>query len=93
MAAQTKLTELEERKQLLVLQAELHRAVLQAEVVNARACLGWVARAREILPGGPWWLAGGTAAGLLLARKWRPALKLVPAGLAAWRWFRKLKRG
>jgi len=91
MLAQEKLSELAERKKLLVLQADLHRAVLQAEVVNARARLMWLGQVREKMPGGPWWLAGGATAGLLLARKWRPLLKWFPAGLTAWRLLKKLK--
>lgn len=90
MVAQTRLKELAERKRLLVLQADLHRAVLQAEVINARDRLAWVGQVREKLVG-PWPLVGGAAAGLLLVRKWRTALKWIPAGLSAWRWFRKLK--
>jgi hypothetical protein len=93
MAAQEKLNELAERKRLLVLQADLHRAVLQAEVANARTRLLWVGQVREKLPGGPWWLAGGAVAGFFALRQWRTALKWLPAGLAAWRWFKKLKTG
>lgn len=93
MAAQERLNELAERKRLLVLQADLHRAVLQAEVANARARLLWVGEVRGKMPSGPWWLAGGAAAGFLALRKWRTTLKLLPAGLAAWRWFKKLKAG
>ena len=92
MSAQKQLNELAERKRLLVLQSDLHRALLQTEVVNARAQLQWMAQVRAKLSASPWWLAGGgAAAGLLLTRNWRTALKWLPAGLAAWRWLRKMK--
>jgi len=91
MAAQTRMNELAERKRFLVLQAELHRALLQAEMVNARARLDWVGQAREKLPGGLWWLTGGAVAGLLALRRWRTIARWLPAGFAAWRWFKKFQ--
>ncbi len=91
MFKQKNLSELAERKELLVLQSELHRALLQAEVANLRARWQWLGQAREKLPGGPWLLAGGAAAGFLLLRRWRTAVKWFPVLLSAWRWVRKLQ--
>lgn len=91
MAAQTRMNELAERKRLLVVQADLHRALLKAEMVNIRTRLDWVGQVREKLPGGLWWLTGGTVAGFLALRRWRTIAKWLPAGFAAWRWFKKLR--
>ena len=91
MAAQTRLNELAERKRLLVLQAELHRAVLQAELVNARTRLQWIGQARARLSGGSWWLTGGVIVVFWALRRWRSALKWLPTGLALWRWLKKFK--
>lgn len=90
MSAEKRLNELAERKRLLILEADLHRAVLQAEVGTLRARLRWISQAREKFPGKAGWLVGSTA-GVLAVRNWRQTLKLVPVGLAAWRWWRKLR--
>jgi hypothetical protein len=91
MSSQERLNDLADRKRLLIAQADLHRALIQAECVNARVRLDWLDAAREKLRGGPWLLAGGAVGGMLAARHWRTALKWVPAALAAWRWLRRLK--
>jgi hypothetical protein len=90
MSAEKKLSELAERKQLLLLQADLHRAVLQAEIATLRARWQWVAQARDKFPAKAGWLLG-SAAGVLAVRNWRHTLKLIPVGLATWRWWRKLR--
>jgi hypothetical protein len=90
MASENGLSELAERKRLLILQADLHRAVIHAEVVNARIRLQWLEQARTKLSGGnPWFLGGAAAAGLFAVRHWRKTLKWVPTALAAWRWIRR----
>jgi hypothetical protein len=90
MSAEKRLSELAERKRLLMLQADLHRAVLQAEAANLQARLQWIAQAREKISGKAGWLLG-SAAGVMAVRNWRSVLKLVPVGLTAWRWWRKLR--
>lgn len=90
MSAEERLSELAERKRLLILQADLHRAVLQAEAANAQARLQWVAQAREKFSGKAGWVLG-SAAGVLAVRNWRRTLKLIPVGLTAWRWWRKFR--
>jgi hypothetical protein len=90
MSAEKRLNELAERKRLLILEADLHRAVLQAEAGNLRARWQWISQAREKFPVKAGWLVG-SAAGLLAVRNWRRTLKLIPVGLTAWRWWRKLR--
>lgn len=93
MSAEKRLNDLAERKRLLVLQSDLHRAVLLAEAANARARLQWVVEARQKFSSGPAWLAGSAVAGVLVAKNWRRALKLLPVGLTAWRWIKKFRSG
>jgi hypothetical protein len=90
MPAEKRLSELAERKRLLILEADLHRALLQAEAAHLQARLQWLAQAREKISGKAGWVLG-SAAGLLAVRNWRSALKLIPVGLTAWRWWRKFR--
>jgi len=88
------LTSLAERKRILVLQADLHRAILEMEIARARSGWQWIRDLRERATGHSWWVAGGGAlAGFLILRRWRKALKWIPAAMTAWRWLRKLKAG
>lgn len=91
MAAEQTLATLAARKRQLQQEAELHRTVLQMEVAQVRTQLLWVTQVREKLPRSPAWLAGSAVAGLLVARNWRSVLKLIPVGMTAWRWFKKLR--
>ncbi len=92
MPAQKQLNDLAERKRLLRLQGDLHRALLQAEFTRARARVKWVNQARENITGNPLLLAGGGAlAGFLALRNWRTLAKWAPAALSAWHWFKKFK--
>jgi hypothetical protein len=94
MSAQKELKSLAERKRLLRLEADLHRASLRAEIIRARERIEWVSQVRETITGNPLVLAGGGAlAGFLALRNWRSLAKWAPAALSAWHWFRKLKSG
>lgn len=89
MAAQKKLNDLAERKRLLILEAELHRALLRAEATRARARLAWLnlgGRERRL---SPWLLVGSALVGLFAARYRRTLLKWLPTALAALRWFNR----
>lgn len=84
--------ELADRKRLLILQSDLHRALIGAEVARASAQLERADQWRTGMASHPWLLGGiATVAGFLGVRHWRSALKWLPAGLAAWRWYDKLK--
>jgi hypothetical protein len=84
--------ELEERKRLLVLQADLHRTELRAELASVRARLQWVQSARDkVGAASPWLALGAGVAGILAARKWRNVVRWIPTALAAVRWIRKLR--
>jgi len=77
------------RKRLILAQADLHRAILHAEVAR---CQGKLDAARQgMRVGGPWLAAGSAIAGLLVARKWRKLGTWIPTAMAAWRWYRKFK--
>ena len=92
MPGNGELIELEERKRLLVLQADVHRAALRAELAGVRARLNWVAEARDKMgAAGPWLALGAGVVGVLAARRWRNVLRWIPTGLAAWRWIQKLR--
>ena len=94
MTSKRPLMELGERKRLLLLQADLHRAVFHAECVNARARLGWLNEVRDkARVAGPWVAVGAAAIGLLAARRWRGLMRWIPAALAAARWVRKMRSG
>ena len=85
--------EIGERKRLLVLQADLHRAALRAEVANVRARLDWLQAARDkVGAASPWLALGAGVVGILAARRWRNVLRWIPTALAALRWIRKLRR-
>ena len=87
-------TDLAERKRLLVLQADLHRAVLRAEYVSVRARLSWLNGAGGQARSASRWLAAGAAAtGLLAAWRGRKLAGWIPAAITAWRVWKKLKTG
>lgn len=88
------LTELQDRKRLLVLRADLHRALLQAECTNIRERLRWVNETRDKMQSAsPWLIVGAGALGLLIASRWRKLSKWVPGALAAWRTVQHWKAG
>ena len=94
MLAQKELNQLAERKRLLLLEAEVHRSIIQLECESIRAKLQDLRDAREqIGPAGPWLMAGSAFAGVLALRHWRRVSKWVPTIFAAVRWFKKLREG
>lgn len=90
MPAQGTLTELQERKRLVLLQADLHRALLRAEVATARARWSWVMDMREtVRDARPWWAVGAAVVGFLAAWRGRSLTRWIPAALAVWRALRR----
>jgi len=86
--------ELAERKRLLMLQADVHRAILNAELAGVRDRLNWVQAARDkVGAASPWLALGAGVVGILAARRWRAAVRWIPAALAALRWLKKLRAG
>ncbi len=92
MPANEAINELTDRKRLLILQSDLHRSLIGVELAQSRARLERTAQLCTGVANHPW-LVGGVAAvaGILGVRNWRVALKWLPAGLAAWRWYDKRK--
>jgi hypothetical protein len=85
-----RLSELEERKRLLVLQSDMHRGLLRLEAGLWRERLSWVRSTQTTLAAGrPLLLAGGVVAGVVALRHWRSLLRWAPALLTAWRWARR----
>jgi len=92
MSAKRALTDLHERKRLLTLQADLHRAVLRAECANLAGRVKSLASLGGKVQSAAAWLAGGAAlAGWLVARNRAKAVGWISTAFAAWRWFRKMK--
>lgn len=92
MPANEGLTELTERKRLLILEADLHRSVIGMERANIRARLSALDEVRQrAAAGGPWLLAGSAVAGLIAVRKWRSLAQWIPMAFTAVRWMRALK--
>lgn len=92
MPVKSALTELAERKRLLVLQSDLHRAVLRAECVSVQARFAWLNGARGQARSASRWLAAGAAAtGLLAAWRGRKLAGWIPAAITAWRVWKKVK--
>ena len=92
MSEKRDMIELAERKRLLVLQAELHRATLRAEYAGVRDRLNWIQAARvKVGAASPWLALGAGVVGILAARRWRTAVRWIPAALAALRWLKKLR--
>ena len=88
MPAATTVAELADRKQLLVMQGELHRQIIEIERFRLHHRLD---EARERFHSNRWWLLGGlAAAGWLSTRKFGALVKLVPFVMTAWRMVQKL---
>jgi hypothetical protein len=86
------LNDLAERRRLLVMEADLHRSLLDLERQNLRARLAGLRDARErVAAGSPLLIAGGAVAGLLAVRHWRKVARWIPAALTALRWVQSLK--
>ena len=94
MSGKRDVIDLAERKRLLVLQADLHRAALRAEVASVRDRLNWVQAARDkVGAASPWLALGAGVVGILAARRWRTLVRWMPTALAALRWLKKLRAG
>lgn len=92
MFAKQQLNELAERRELLLLEAELNRSVIGLECESLRARLADLQAARErVAAGGPWLVAGGAVAGLLAVRHWRKLAGWIPTALTALRWVQSLR--
>ena len=81
---------LTERKQLLRVQSDAHRLLIQLEYQNLKSSLRWltpVGGAVKAVRPYRWLL--GVAAGLLLARRGRSVLQWVLRGWEAWRFVRR----
>jgi hypothetical protein len=81
---------LAERKRVLILEAELHRTLIGLERVQLHQR---AEELRERITANRWWLLGGAvAAGWLSTRLFGSVLRLLPAGMAAWRIVQKLRQ-
>ncbi len=88
MPATTPVNDFAEQKRVLLLHGELHRQIIEIERLRLHQR---VDLARERFQANRWWIVGGiAAAGWMSTRKFTSLLRLVPAGLAAWRMAQKL---
>ena len=77
------MNDLAERKRLLILQGELHRQIIAIERFRMQQRFDVT---RERFQAKRWWLlAGLAAAGWLSTRRLGSLLKLLTAGMTAWR--------
>lgn len=85
-----------ERKQLLIAEAGLHRALFRAECIKLRDRVTWLDETRGRFRGvGSWVGLGSTALGLLTAwraRKAAKAARWIPAALALWKWIQQMRK-
>lgn len=87
------MNELAERRRLLLLEAELHRSIINLQCESLRKRLaGLTAAGERVKAGGPWLVAGGTVASVFALRHWRKVLRWAPMALTAARWVKSLKR-
>ncbi|HNT15727.1 MAG TPA: hypothetical protein PKO21_12855 [Verrucomicrobiota bacterium] len=92
MPEKSRLTRLAEQRQLLLLEAELHRNLITLEAEKWRTALSELSATRTRVTHSPWMLAGGAVAGLVTWRYWRNLKRWAPAALSAWRWVRSMTR-
>ena len=77
MVPEQKLSALQERKELLVAQCDLHRGIIRVEMARTSESFGWIGRARQALEKArPWVPLAAPVVGFVLARNWRALLKL-----------------
>lgn len=92
MPAQRQLSELQERKRLLILQSDLHRLLLRAECSSVSARLSWLSEVKSQVRSASPWLGVGTAVvGMLATRRLRRLALWTSTAIAVWRWVRQGK--
>jgi hypothetical protein len=92
MFGKEELKELDERKRLLLLEADLHRSLIELECVNLRKQFAPLGEARDrIAAGGPWLFAGSTIAGVLALRHWRSVIRWAPLAMSTMRWLKRFR--
>jgi len=84
-----RLNDLAERKRLIVLEAGLHRSLVELECASLHVRLN--SAGTSIRAGSLWLIAGGAVAGLLATRPGGGLAHWVPTALSAWRWVQRLK--
>jgi len=91
MFVDEELERLELRRQALISQCEVQRAMLQLECVRLRPYLDHIDSGTEILKKTrPFWLVAVPALGVLLGTRWRKLTTWIPTGVVAWGAIRKL---
>ena len=91
MHASQPVTELAIRKRLLLLEAEVRRSQIAATWSGLEAR---VATTSGMLRSAPWWAMGtGAISAFFLARKSQGLARWIPAGLIAWRLFKRWRAG
>ena len=81
------MNDLSERKRLLVMESDLHRAVIALECAALREQINSARSSAQSLR--TWLVAGSAVAGLVAAETRSRLTRLLPLALSAWRWWRK----
>jgi len=84
------LDELAQRKRMILLEADLHRSLVESECLALREHLDSMQTAGNF--GRRWLLWGGAVAELLLARRRGGLTRWISPLLAAWRWVHRLQK-
>lgn len=94
MSARQQMNDLAERRRLLAVESDLHRALVQMECAQIRSRFAGLRSLRDQLAGHKPLLVGAAGiAGLLTMRHWRRAIGWAPVIMRALRWFRVWQAG
>ena len=94
MSSTRRLDHLAERKRLLVLQSDLHRALLQAQFADLSERVHGLSQVRDrARSASPWLIAGAAAMGMFGVWRGRKLTGLIPVALAGWKAWREFKGG
>jgi hypothetical protein len=89
MLPSTRLKELAQRKQLLLMQSDLHRELIAVEALHVRSRLDATA---ESVKTNRWWLIGGAlGASWLFSRSSGKFTRWLPLAAAGWRIVHKMR--
>ena len=89
MFPSTRLKELAQRKELLLMQSDLHRELIAVEIIQVRSRLNATA---ESVKTNRWWLIGGVfGASWLFSRSSGKLTRWLPLAAAGWRILQKMR--
>jgi hypothetical protein len=85
MSQAQQLNDLAARKQLLLLEADLHRGIIGIEYQSLRGrFVPLMDIGGQFSSRNPWYIGGSALAGLFAMRHWRKVVRWMPQALALW---------